>query len=61
MPPLSAQDSVQVVQAVLQQATVPPPLAEALLAKAQGNPFFLEELAQTLVEQDAGQGAVSAS
>jgi len=47
---------VQVVQAVLQQETVPPPLAEALLAKAQGNPFFLEELAQTLVEQDAGQG-----
>jgi predicted ATPase/DNA-binding winged helix-turn-helix (wHTH) protein/class 3 adenylate cyclase len=52
--PLSAQDSVQIVQAVLQQATVPPPLAEALLARTQGNPFFLEELAQTLVEQDAG-------
>ena len=33
-----------------------PPLAEAILAKAQGNPFFLEEMAQTLVEQDAGQG-----
>jgi tetratricopeptide (TPR) repeat protein len=55
VPPLSAQDSVQVVQAVLQRETVPPPLAEALLAKAQGNPFFLEELAQTLVEQDVGQ------
>jgi predicted ATPase len=25
-------------------------LAQAILAKAQGNPFFLEELAQTLVE-----------
>src|SRR5262249_33943515 len=46
---------MQVVQAVLQRDTVPPPLAEVLLAKAQGNPFFLEELAQTLVEQDAGQ------
>ena len=57
VPPLSAQDSVQVVQAVLQRETVPPPLAEVLLAKAQGNPFFLEELAQTLVEQDVGQGA----
>src|SRR5262249_27063156 len=55
VPPLSAQDSVQVVQAVLQRETIPPPLAEALLARAQGNPFFLEELAQTLVEQDAGQ------
>jgi predicted ATPase len=48
---------VQVVQAVLQRETIPPPLAEVLLAKAQGNPFFLEELAQTLVEQDVGQGA----
>src|SRR5262249_34322312 len=57
VPPLSAPDSVQVVQAVLQQETIPPPLAAALLAKAQGNPFFLEELAQTLVEQEAGQGA----
>jgi predicted ATPase len=56
LPPLSAQDSVQVVQAVLQQEMVPLPLAEALLAKAQGNPFFLEELAQTLVEQDVGRG-----
>jgi class 3 adenylate cyclase/tetratricopeptide (TPR) repeat protein len=55
VPPLSTLDSVQVVQAVLQRDTVPPPLAEALLARAQGNPFFLEELAQTLVEQDAGQ------
>ena len=59
VPPLAAQDSVQVVQAVLQQATVPPPLAAALLAKAQGNPFFLEELAQTLVEQDGGPGATT--
>jgi DNA-binding winged helix-turn-helix (wHTH) protein/class 3 adenylate cyclase/tetratricopeptide (TPR) repeat protein len=56
VPPLSAQDSVPVVQAVLQRETVPPPLAEVLLAKAQGTPFFLEELAQTLAEQDAGQG-----
>ena len=56
VPPLSAQDSVQVVQAVLQHETVPPPLAEAILAKAQGNPFFLEEMAQTLVEQDVVAG-----
>jgi predicted ATPase len=56
VPPLSAPDSVQVIQTVLQQETVPPPLVKALLAKAQGNPFFLEELARTLMEQDAGQG-----
>src|SRR5207244_11942387 len=57
VPPLSAPDSVQVVQAVLQQETVPPPLAEVLLATAQGNPFFLAELAQTLRARAAGQGA----
>jgi predicted ATPase len=49
--PLSAQDSVHVVQAVLQQQTVLPLVAGALFARAQGNPFFLEELAQTLAEE----------
>jgi class 3 adenylate cyclase/tetratricopeptide (TPR) repeat protein len=58
VPPLSAQDSVQVLRAVLQRETVSLPLAEALLARAQGNPFFLEELARTLVEQDVGQDAL---
>jgi DNA-binding winged helix-turn-helix (wHTH) protein len=54
--PLSALDSVQVVQAVLEQQTVLPRIAEALFAKAQGNPFFLEELAQTLVEEGVLEG-----
>ena len=49
--PLSAQQSVQVVGAVLQTDAVPEPRAQEILAKAQGNPFFLEEIAQTLVDQ----------
>ena len=49
--PLSPADSVQIVRAVLQRETVPAPITQAILAKAQGNPFFLEEIAQTLVEQ----------
>jgi DNA-binding NtrC family response regulator/tetratricopeptide (TPR) repeat protein len=49
--PLSPQDSVQVVRAVLPTETIPNPLTQAILAKAQGNPFFLEEITQTLVEQ----------
>jgi tetratricopeptide (TPR) repeat protein len=53
VPPLSARDSVQVVQAVLKGQTAPPPLAEALLARAQGNPFFIEELARALAEEGA--------
>ena len=51
LPPLSARDSVQVVEAVLRQGTALPPLADAILAKAQGNPFFLEELAHMLVRR----------
>jgi predicted ATPase len=41
----------RLVQAVLETETVSDPMAQAILAKAQGNPFFLEEIAQTLVEQ----------
>jgi predicted ATPase len=49
VPPLSAEDSIEVAQALLDRET-PRPLVEALLARAQGNPFFLEELAQARVE-----------
>ena len=51
LPPLSDPDSVQVVEAVLQHGTALPPLADAILAKAAGNPFFLEELAHMLVRR----------
>src|SRR5207244_871920 len=46
--PLSATDSVRVVQAVLHQEAA---LADTILAKAEGNPFFLEELAHMLVQR----------
>ena len=49
--PLSATESAHVVQAVLHQETALSPLAAAVLAKAQGNPFFLEELARMLVQR----------
>ena len=49
--PLSSQESLQIIRTVLQTETVPDPMAQTILAKAQGNPFFLEEIAQTLVEQ----------
>ena len=49
--PLSSQESLHVIRAVLQTETVPDPMAQTILTKAQGNPFFLEEIAQTLVEQ----------
>ena len=51
--PLTRQDSLRVVQAVLPAAVQAAPLVPQLLAKAEGNPFFLEELARTVVEQGA--------
>ena len=51
LPPLSARDSVHVVQAVLHQEAALPPMTDAILAKAEGNPFFLEELARMLVRR----------
>ena len=45
------------LQALLPPETLPEPLAQMILARAQGNPFFLEEMAQTLAEHDVvGQG-----
>ena len=49
--PLTSQDSLRVVQAVLPTVTPSAPLVPQLVAKADGNPFFLEELARTVVEQ----------
>jgi class 3 adenylate cyclase/tetratricopeptide (TPR) repeat protein len=49
--PLTPQDSLRVVQAVLPAVAASAPLVPQLLAKADGNPFFLEELARTVVEQ----------
>ena len=51
--PLTSQDSLRVVQAVLPTVAPSAPLVPQLLAKADGNPFFLEELARTVVEQGA--------
>jgi class 3 adenylate cyclase/DNA-binding winged helix-turn-helix (wHTH) protein/predicted ATPase len=51
--PLTSRDSLQVVQAVLPPGAHTVSLVPQLLAKAEGNPFFLEELARTVAEQGA--------
>jgi len=51
--PLTQPDSLRVVQAVLPTAVQTASLVPQLLAKAEGNPFFLEELARTVAEQGA--------
>jgi DNA-binding winged helix-turn-helix (wHTH) protein/tetratricopeptide (TPR) repeat protein len=49
LPGLHPPDSRVVVQAVAQGTPLPEPLVQALVAKAGGNPFFLEELTQAIV------------
>jgi DNA-binding NtrC family response regulator/tetratricopeptide (TPR) repeat protein len=51
--PLARGGSLSVVQSVLQTEEVPEPLARLILGKAEGNPFFLEELARALGKQGA--------
>jgi predicted ATPase/DNA-binding winged helix-turn-helix (wHTH) protein/class 3 adenylate cyclase len=53
--PLTPADSCQVVQAALRPTPVTETLVQAILARAVGNPFFLEELARAIGEHDATQ------
>src|SRR5262249_45930750 len=57
--PLTPPASLRVVQAVLPAAAQTAPLVPQLLAKAEGNPFFLEELARAVVEQGADTASLT--
>jgi predicted ATPase/class 3 adenylate cyclase/DNA-binding winged helix-turn-helix (wHTH) protein len=54
--PLPDAASLRIVQGVLPPAAQTVPLVPRILATAEGNPFFLEELARTVVEQGAEAG-----
>src|SRR5262249_13988497 len=56
---LGAEDSRQVVHSVLADTPLAPALEQQLLAKAEGNPFFLEELAHTVMAQGERQSALA--
>lgn len=47
---LTPQDSLRVIHTVFQEQAISEPLSQIILNKAEGNPFFLEELAQTVVQ-----------
>ncbi len=55
--PLLPQDSLTVVHSAV-QTQVPGPLAQAILEKAEGNPFFLEELTRAVVERGDSRPAI---
>jgi len=52
LPPLSNEDSLTVTRSVLPGVSLPHAVAEVILSRAEGNPFFLEELARSI--QDRG-------
>ena len=50
--PLAPDESRQVVESMMSRDDVPADVFEALLAKAEGNPFFLEELSRGVRDQE---------
>ncbi len=51
--PLTAEESSDLVDHLLAVADLPDRLREMLLAKAEGNPFYVEEVVRTLVDSGA--------
>lgn len=50
LPPLSGADMAAMTGSLLGAAAVPAPLRELIAGKAEGNPFFVEELVRSLLE-----------
>ena len=51
--PLSEKHSQELVEALLAATDLPPHMAGDILRKAEGNPFFLEEIVRRLIEEGA--------
>jgi class 3 adenylate cyclase/tetratricopeptide (TPR) repeat protein len=57
--PLASRDSLVVVRSVAPRGQLSDHLTQVILAKAEGNPFFLEELTRAMVEQGELQADVA--
>jgi DNA-binding NtrC family response regulator/predicted ATPase len=55
LPPLSPEDSRDIVHGVVAPGTVPDDLVEQILARGDGNPFFLEELSRAALDKTDGR------
>ena len=51
--PLGADDTNAMVSALLRIADLPPELRQMILRKTDGNPYFIEEIVRSLIEQGA--------
>src|SRR6185503_1656891 len=54
--PLAAADGEVLLDAVARETHVPPQVSAEILVKAQGNPFFLEELTRAVLEHGPERG-----
>ena len=54
---LTPQDSATVVHSTSHRTTLPAPLEHMIIAKAEGNPFFLEELTRAVIEHGDAETA----
>ena len=54
---LSDHDSLRLAAGMLAMAEVPPELRDLIIHKAEGNPFFLEEVLTSLLEAGGPQAA----
>ena len=55
--PLTADETALMVKALLGVAVVPPAVHELVVSRAEGNPFFIEELTRYLRERELHDGA----
>ena len=56
--PLDARDSLALVNGLLPEVSGADPVARLILDKAEGNPFFIEELARVVSDRRAGAGGL---
>jgi transcriptional regulator with AAA-type ATPase domain/tetratricopeptide (TPR) repeat protein len=56
--PLTGDDGASIVRSMLETSEPLAAITPVIVAKAEGNPLFLEELALAVVEQDGGSGAL---
>ena len=50
--PLTETQSAELVESLLTVASLPAPLRAEILAKAEGNPFFVEEIIRRLIDEE---------
>ena len=55
---LTPQHAVTVIHSTRQQQALPQPLERVIIEKAQGNPFFLEELTRAVIERGSPAAAI---